>query len=136
MAATKRPSLEIPQDKGHITPHDGKLHAYVDTLWMGSKGARWPAHIELRPDPRTPMQDATAIVAYLGGPEPERYATLFAAAPGLLEELKEALDEIRRLKGLAWSGSRIPYERDPDYLSCKATEARIEAAIQIAQVRP
>lgn len=66
-----------------MTPADGKLHVII-------KPAKyWDAWIELRPDPRTPTIDATAIVAYLGGPEPERYARLFAAAPELLERVKK-----------------------------------------------
>lgn len=59
----------------------------------------------------------------------------YRADEPLIETLKGALLMIRRLKGCAWVGSRIPYERDPDYIACLTEEKRIEAAIKKAEER-
>lgn len=95
-----------------MIPADGKLH--VRQLGLVTTGAY---RIEIRPDPRLKQQDAVGVVANLNGPESQRYAQLFAAAP----EMQSILEEALRIS---------PF----DVVRAAALKKRAEAVI--AQVRP
>lgn len=62
-------------------------------------------------------------------------ARLIASAPELLEALVMARSEIRAQRAYAFTGSRIPYENDPRYITSKMVERKIDAAIAKAEGR-
>lgn len=62
-----------------------------------------------------------------------RVNPLHAYAPEMLEALKDAKAEIQASRGYAFTGSRIPYERDPRFLASREIEARIDAVIAKAE---
>lgn len=59
----------------------------------------------------------------------EQVATLTNQRDELLEALKLTLASLRELKGLAWTGTRIPIERYPEYPRCQEADAAARAAV-------
>lgn len=62
-------------------------------------------------------------------------ACLIAAAPDLLTALRQTLDAMRALRGLAFTGSRIPVERYPERDAANAADQAAVAAIDRAEGR-
>lgn len=60
-------------------------------------------------------------------------AMLISAAPELLAALEETLAAMRALRGLAFTGSRIPVERYPEKAQADLADARARAAISKAR---